>query len=44
MNFYNYMMKNHLNEKSPRGDLTRDMKEDRDFPKNKTGKFKGCLL
>jgi len=41
MNFYNYMMKNHLNEKSPRGDLARDMKEDRDFPKNKTGKFKG---
>ena len=41
MNFYNYMMKNHLNEMSPRGDLARDMKEDRDFPKNKTGKFKG---
>ena len=41
MNFYNYMVKNHLNEKSPRGDLARDMKEDRDFPKNKTGKFKG---
>ena len=41
MNFYNYMMKNHLNEKSPRGDLARDMMEDIDFPKNKMRKFKG---
>ena len=40
MNFYNYMIKNHLNEKSPRGDLARDMKEDRDFPKIKHGNLR----
>lgn len=42
MNFYNYMRKHYIDEQSPRGDLARDMKMDRErFPKNGVGKFDG---
>lgn len=42
MNFYNYMVKNYLEEDSPKGDLARDMKSDKeDFPENTVGKFDG---
>lgn len=34
MSFYKYMMKNHLRETSPAGDLARDMKEEK-FPVNR---------
>jgi uncharacterized protein YozE (UPF0346 family) len=32
MNFYRWMMKQHLKTKAPKGDLARDMKDDREFP------------
>lgn len=35
------MIKNYLQENSPKGDLARDMKDDQSFPKNGSGKFKG---
>ncbi len=42
MNFYNYMVRNHINKDGPRGDLARDMKEDKEkFPKNGVGKYRG---
>ncbi len=34
MNFYTWMMKKHINTKAPVGDLARDMKEDREFPRD----------
>lgn len=33
MSFYKFMIENHVKSNSPAGDLARDMKEDRDFPK-----------
>lgn len=40
MTFYTYMMRNHLGEDSPKGDLAMDMKRDKDhFPKNRSCKF-----
>lgn len=42
MNFYNYMTRNYLVEDGPKGDLARDMREDKaTFPKNGVGKFRG---
>ena len=42
MNFYNYMMRNYRNAEEPKGDLARDMFEDRErFPRNGRGKFDG---
>lgn len=38
MNFYNYVTKNYINKKIPKGDLARDMKEDKNFPKSKNSK------
>lgn len=34
MNFYTWMMKKHINTKAPVGDLARDMKDDREFPRD----------
>lgn len=34
MNFYRWMMKKHLKTKAPMGDLARDMKGDKEFPRN----------
>lgn len=34
MNFYTWMMKKHINTKAPVGDLARDMKGDREFPRD----------
>ena len=34
MNFYRWMMKKHLNTKAPVGDLARDMKGDKEFPRD----------
>ena len=34
MNFYTWMIKKHINTKAPVGDLARDMKEDREFPRD----------
>lgn len=33
ISFYKYMIENFLKEDSPSGDLARDMKADRDFPR-----------
>ena len=33
MSFYKFMMENYIKNDSPSGDLARDMKNDRDFPK-----------
>ncbi len=42
MTFYTFMVKNHLNDDSPSGDLARDMQSDaRAFPRNGKGKFDG---
>lgn len=42
MTFYTFMMKNHLNEDAPAGDLAEDMKRDKDsFPRNGKGKYDG---
>lgn len=34
MDFYTWMMKKHINTKAPVGDLARDMKDDREFPRD----------
>ena len=34
MDFYRWMMKKHLNTKAPVGDLARDMKGDKEFPRD----------
>ncbi|MDE7065534.1 MAG: sterile alpha motif-like domain-containing protein [Desulfovibrionaceae bacterium] len=40
MTFYTYMLRNHLKERGPKGDLARDMKDDADsFPRNTKGKL-----
>lgn len=40
MTFYTFMMRNHLNEDSPKGDLAGDIKRDKaSFPKNGKGKL-----
>lgn len=42
MRFYTYMMRNHLKEDGPAGDLARDMHDDKEtFPMNGIGKFVG---
>ncbi|MDD6081648.1 MAG: YozE family protein [Oscillospiraceae bacterium] len=42
MSFYKFMMKYHLNESGPAGDLAKDMKADKDrFPINRPCKFEG---
>lgn len=41
MSFYRYTIKKYLNENSPKGDLARDMKEDKNFPINSPQKFQG---
>lgn len=42
MNFYNFMMRNYKDAAEPKGDLARDMYEDREaFPRNGKGKFDG---
>ena len=40
MTFYTYMLRNHLKERGPKGDLARDMKNDAgSFPRNTKGKL-----
>lgn len=40
MTFYTYMIRNHLKERGPKGDLARDMKGDAgSFPRNTKGKL-----
>ncbi|GMN96930.1 hypothetical protein JCM35486_26760 [Blautia wexlerae] len=34
MNFYTWVMRKHLRTQAPAGDLARDMKQDRQFPKD----------
>ena len=34
MNFYRWMMKKHLKTQAPVGDLARDMKGDKEFPRD----------
>ena len=34
MNFYDWMMVRYAGKDTPRGDLARDMKRDKDFPKD----------
>jgi uncharacterized protein YozE (UPF0346 family) len=42
MQFYTWMIKNYLNESSPKGDLANDMKGDDSFPRNTyPGKYNG---
>ena len=42
MTFYTYMTRKYMGEISPKGDLARDMKEDKeDFLRNHPGKYKG---
>lgn len=42
MTFYTYMVRKHIKEDSPMGDLAKDMREDRDrFPRNSTVKLSG---
>jgi uncharacterized protein YozE (UPF0346 family) len=42
MTFYTFMIRNHLNEDTPAGDLAQDMYGDTEtFPKNRPCKFDG---
>lgn len=42
MTFYTFMMRNHLGEKSPKGALAQEIKNDKErFPKNGKGKYAG---
>ena len=42
MTFYNFMMKNHLGEDTPCGDLAGDMRKDKErFPRNGKSKYAG---
>lgn len=42
MAFYTFMIRNHLNEDSPSGDLAQDMRRNKEnFPKNRPCKFDG---
>ncbi len=39
MTFYTYMIKKHLDENSAEGDLAKDIKLDKTFPRNNSGKY-----
>ena len=42
MTFYTFMMRNHFGEKSPKGVLAQEIKNDKErFPKNGKGKYAG---
>lgn len=42
MTFYTYMMRKHLHDESPLGDLAKDMKGDGEhFPRNRATKLEG---
>lgn len=42
MTFYTFMMRNHLNDNTPAGNLAKDMKRDKEsFPRNRPCKFNG---
>lgn len=34
MNFYEFMIKNYIDNETPLGDLARDMRDDKEIPKN----------